>query len=225
MIAAAIAHAKKMSTTWGAPSRTIDPRIWKTYFKTPPSKSATRHYYKEPRHCYDPIPEVDDLTIEGYFQSEKYFSDAKDEVKKALGFPDKRLSSVAIQIRRGDYLLYPDQFPVLPLEYYKQAIDKMIELGQDWFKVYSDDIPFCKKMFGGIGFTCEYSENKDPLADMYEIYNSDAMIIANSTFSLFPSLLRADNPTVVAPAEPRWYGPVNKQLETCDLMPERFIKI
>jgi hypothetical protein len=71
----------------------------------------------------------------------------------------------------------------------------------------------------------EYCEISDPLTAMKDMYNASAFIIGNSTFSLFPALLRPDNPIVIAPAEERWYGPAAKHLETCDLMPERFIKI
>lgn len=243
MLAAAIAHAKKMGTTWGAPNRTLDPRIWPIYFRTlPPAKKTTLHYYKEPRHAHDPLPEVDDLTIEGYFQSEEYFRGVKQEIAKALGFPYAPLDTVAVHVRRGDYLLYPDQFPVLPDDYYKAAVRQMLALNFNNFKVYSDDIPYCRKMFERItdpewikwGFRVEYSTNKDPLSDMREIFNSKAIITANSTFSLFPALLRPatmpcviglENFIVIAPAEHLWYGPKNAHLETCDLLPERFIKI
>lgn len=239
MLAAVIAHAKKMNTTWGAPTRTLDPRIWRTYFKTPRNKPATRYYYKEPRHTYDPIPEHDDLTIEGYFQCEAYFADAKPEVARALGFPYNPLDTVALHVRRGDYLLYPDQFPVLPEEYYREAIIQMGALNFSRFKVYSDDIAHCNKIFNNITKeiewikTFEFSTNTDPLTDMYEIFNSAAIITANSTFSLFPALLRPAtmpgllgdiNFMVVAPAEHRWYGP-KAFMDASTLMPERFIKI
>ena len=228
MIAAVIAHAKKMNTTCGVPKRTINPRIWRTYFDLPLSKQATMQYYKEPRHCYDPLPEVDDLTIEGYFQSEAYFKDAKQEVAEALGFEYTPADYVAIHVRRGDYLLYPEQFPVLPMEYYYAAIEHFRSLGYTKFKLYSDDIPFSKTQINSVyikGTEVVYSNIKDPVADMKDMYNASGFVVANSSFSLFPALLRQDNPIVVAPAESRWFGPMNAHLETCDLMPERFIKM
>lgn len=226
MLAATIAHAKKMDTCWGAPMRTLEPRLWRTYFKTSRNKPATRYYYKEPRHTYDPIPEHDDLTIEGYFQCEDYFSDAKPQVARALGFTYSPFDTVAVHIRRGDYLLYPDQFPVLPFSYYEDAIQQMLAMNFDKFKVYSDDIPWCREAFAKIGqcYHIEFSTNTDPLADMYDIYNSAAIITANSTFSLFPALLRPADIIVVAPAEHRWYGP-KAFMDASTLMPERFIKI
>lgn len=228
MLAAAIAHANKMGTTWGAPTRTLDPRIWPIYFpRLPMAKKTTRHYYKEPRHAYDPLPLVDDLTIEGYFQSEEYFRGVKQEVANALGFTFAPLETVAVHIRRGDYLLYPDQFPVLPFEYYIEAIQQMQALNFSRFKIYSDDRVWCKRSFEEMAkfIDISFSVNKDPITDMKEIYNSKAVITANSTFSLFPALLRPTDLIVVAPTEHRWYGPANAHMETCDLLPERFIKI
>jgi hypothetical protein len=228
MIACSIAHALKMGTTYSIPKKTISPNIWRTYFShLPETKSATLHYYKEKRHCYDPLPEVDSLTIEGYFQSEQYFRVYKKEIADALGFVYAPTDYVAVHIRRGDYLKYPDQFPVMPLEYYQKGIDHFAEIGECRFKIYSDDIEWCKQNFKPEwwGAYVEYSANKDPLTDMKDMYNAAGFIIANSTFSLFPALLRSDNPIVIAPADDRWFGSKAKHIETCDLMPERFIKM
>jgi hypothetical protein len=228
MISCAVAHALKMGTTYSIPKKTVSPGIWRTYFShLPETKSATLHYYKEKRHCYDSLPEVDSLTIEGYFQSEKYWYGYKQQIAEALGFVYKPEPYVAVHIRRGDYLKYPNQFPVMPLEYYQAGIDHFAETGECRFRIYSDDIEWCKRSFKPEwwGAYVEYSTFKDPLADMNDMFNASGYILANSTFSLFPALLRSDNPIVIAPAEDRWYGPKAKHLETCDLMPERFIKM
>lgn len=229
MIAASIAHALKMGTTYSIPKKTISPNTWRTYFThLPETKSATLHYYKEKRHCYDPLPEVDSLTIEGYFQSERYFDGYKEQIAEALGFVFTPREYVSIHCRRGDYLLYPDQFPVMPMDYYYQAIEHFRSRGFIKFKVYSDDIPFCKTQINSVyikGIDVEYSNIKDPLTDMKDMYNASAFIIGNSTFSLFPALLRPDNPTVIAPTEKHWPWCGKNGSEANDLMPERFIKI
>lgn len=230
MIACSISHALKMGTTYSIPKKTISPAIWRTYFShLPEVKSATMHYYKEKRHCYDPLPEVDSLTIEGYFQSEKYWHGYKGQIAEALGFVHKPEPYAAVHIRRGDYLKYPDQFPVMPVDYYRSALTEMINKGFKYFKFFSDDIAWCKSTFPALlDKKCVqygFSEKKDPLTDMKDMYNASAFIIGNSTFSLFPALLRADNPIVIAPEDDRWFGPAAKHIETVDLMPERFIKM
>lgn len=241
-VAAAIAHARKMQTNWAIPRSTNDTRIWPNYFlKQVPRQFithfGTRNYYKELRHCYDELPSHHDLTIDGYFQSEKYWptTEEKTEIGNALGFHSSWATQeansnayIGIHVRRGDFITdYADKHPALPNDYYTEAIKYFHEkLQYDSFKIYSDDIEWCKKyftMYCGLNFS--YSNVKDSLTDMRDMYNASGFIIANSTFSLFPALLRLDNPIVIAPSESRWLGPGNSHLETCDLMPERFIKI
>lgn len=244
-IAAAIAHARKMQAAWCIPRMTADARYWPNYFLNEvPLKNRnmffTKDVYNEKQHCYDEIPMLSDLTLNGYFQSEKYWPtvEEKTEIGNALGFHCNKQDYIAVHVRRGDYVSqYSQHHPPLDIAYYKQAIEFMGGVyGHHAFRVYSDDIAWCKDNFTGkqIGinymvfdspYHIEYSAIKDPLADMRDMYNASGFIIANSTFSLFPALLRLDNPTVIAPAESRWYGSANAHLETRDLMPERFIKI
>jgi hypothetical protein len=229
MCSCAIAHALKMGTTYSIPKKTISPNTWRTYFShLPETKTATIHYYKEKRHCYDPLPEVDSLTIEGYFQSDRYWHGYNKEIAEALGFVFTPGEYVSVHCRRGDYLLYPDQFPVMPMDYYYQAIEYFRSKGFIKFRVHSDDIPFCKTQINSVyikGIEVEYSNIRDPLTDIKDMYNASGFILANSTFSLFPALLRPDNPMVIAPAEDRWFGPKAKHLETVDLMKETWIKL
>ena len=237
MVSAAIAHALHMDTKYAFPRRTTAPQIWRTYFTDlpvlPPNQS-TNHFYKEPGPEFNPIPDEKDITIEGYFQSEKYWHDRKTSLAKIMGFQYHISDHVAVHVRRGDYLKYPDQFPVLPIEYYKSAIELMGSNGYSNFRIYSDDIQWCKNIFNTklinwMAFNnflkIEFSENKDPITDMKDMYNASAFIIAKSTFSLYPALLRVDNPLVIAPADDRWFGPAAKHLDSPDRMPERFIKI
>lgn len=234
-ISAAISHARKMQTTWAIPRATNDIRVWPNYFLHTINKQnitwySTRDYYKEPRHCYDPLPNLHDLTIDGYFQSEKYFADAKEEIGNSLSFHCNKQDYIAIHVRRGDYVTqFSDKHPPLDLLYYHNAIMRMSNIGYGFFKIYSDDIKWCVENFlpieKNLNATIHFSHIKDPLTDMRDMYNASGFIISNSTFSLFPALLRLDNTVVIAPKEERWYGPGNLHLEATDLLPERFIKI
>lgn len=228
MISAAISHALKMKAGYFIPGRTINPRLWRTYIHHLPLLQpgiTTKHYFLQPGHGYTPIPDEWDITLEGYFQSELYWNGFKNELADILQFNHKPDTFIAIHHRRGDYLKYPDRFPVLNMEYYSQAIDYFLSLGYDRFKVFSDDIPWCKNAYAQVGCTFEYSEIRDPLSDMKHMHNASGFILANSTFGLFPALLRSDNPVVIAPAEHRWFGPNGQDMASKDRMPERFIKM
>jgi len=231
MVSAAIAHALRMDTKYAFPRRTTAPQIWRTYFTNlpvmPPNLS-TKHFYKEPGPSFSPIPDEQDITIEGYFQSEKYWYDRKASLAALMEFRYQPADYVAVHVRLGDYLNYPDQFPVLPIEYYQLAVDRLIKLGYKYFKIYSDDIPWCEKHFQDSSFQISqlgFRLKGDPLTDMKDMYNAKAFIIANSTFSLYPALLRVDNPLVIAPADDRWFGPNGQDMHSADRLPERFIKI
>jgi len=236
-IAAAVAHARKMNTEWRIPRRTENMQYWPNHFFYELTHNhriqsfGVHRQYDEKRHCFDPIPEYNSLIINGYFQSEKYWPSYEEKfaVGDALGFHCSKQDYIAIHVRRGDYVAqFADKHPPLTQEYYTEAIRFFNEMyyGACLFKIYSDDIEFCKKQFSMYtGITFQYSNIKDPLTDMRDMYNASGFIISNSTFSLFPALLRLDNPVVIAPKEERWYGPGNANLETHDLMPERFIKI
>ena len=90
---------------------------------------------------YLELPENEDhkaLFVHGYWQSEKYFCTVKDSIKKELTlkrsiinkyseFIDKLQNeeSVAVHLRRSDYLKNNNQNHVLPLSYYYNAMDYM----------------------------------------------------------------------------------------------------
>ncbi len=230
MISATICHALRMNTGYAIPRKTINPKLWKTYIHHLPEVRpgySTKSYFRQPGHSFTPIPDEPDITLDGYFQSEQYWYGCKEELAEILGFKYEPADYVAVHVRRGDYLLYPDRFPVLPTDYYQTAVDCMTEKGYDTFRIFSDDIPWCKKFFGDglIGPDIQYSIGNGPVADINQIFNAKAFIISNSTFGLFPALLRTDNPLVIAPAEHRWFGPNGQDMTSLDRMPERFIKI
>jgi hypothetical protein len=228
MISATVAHALKMNTTYAIPRRTISPGLWKTYIHhlpaLPPGR-ATKNYFRQPDHSFTPIPDEDDITLEGYFQSEKYWHGYKENLADILKFNHEPDTFIAIHHRRGDYLKYPERFPVLEMNYYENAIRSFLHAGYSRFKVFSDDIPWCKNEYSKMGWAFEYSDIKDPLMDIKHMYNAAGYILANSTFGLFPALLREDNPVVVAPAEHRWFGPEGQDMNSKDRLPARFIKM
>lgn len=224
-------HAKKHGFEWCMPAKSMQERIWPTpkfknikYCGPQPGK-----LFQEKTPAYQELPAEDNLILEGYWQSERYFSHCKDEIAGILEFERKETDYVSVHVRRGDYLQFPTQFPVLPMEYYKKAIWHLEELGYKKFVFYSDDIKWCKSVFGyeysSHDLIFEFSTGNGAIQDMKEIYNGSAIIAANSTFSLFPALLRSDNPIVIAPADHRWFGPAAKHNDSPDRVPERFIKI
>lgn len=228
--AATYSHAKKNGFDYCMPKRSMNERLWPTpkfknikYCGPQPGK-----IYMEKSPAYSPIPDEDNLILEGYWQSEKYWHELNKEIAEVLEFEHKPSDYVSLHVRRGDYLQFQDQFPVLPIEYYRNAFDYAKQHGQSYFKIYSDDIKWCQRAFNTDLFNdvqITYSTGKSAIDDMRDMFNGAGLIIANSSFSLFPALLRSDNPIVIAPAEHRWFGPKNKHLDSKDRMADRFIKL
>ena len=76
------------------------------------------------------------ISLSGYYQSEKYFKNIEDDIRKDFTFKeniknlakqflfDNGLSdSISLHIRRGDYLKYTHH-PVQSLEYYSESLKK-----------------------------------------------------------------------------------------------------
>lgn len=101
--------------------------------------------------------------------------------------------TVAIHIRRTDYLKEGSIHCVLPMEYYEEGIkfiDKNIKNPK--FYIFSDDIEFVKQNFiiDNQRFFClDYSSNEAAFFDFLAIKKCKHHILANSTFSWWASFL------------------------------------
>ena len=109
-------------------------------------------------------------------------------------------------------------FPTLEVKYYNTAITEIINYGIYDFVVFSDDIDWCKKTFKG---NVDFYNSGNDIEDLKHMAEYKYMIIANSSYSLFASLIN-DKECVIAPNT--WFGKDIK-LETKDLLPDRFIQI
>lgn len=166
---------------------------------------------------YDEVYELDRLhsyMLRGNWVNEKYFHDIRDEVVSAFNFPEitdkhnleieesiRLRESVGIHVRRGDYIHNGYN---LSDEYYINAV-KEIEVrlkGKLVFFVFSDDIDYCKSLFGSDDRFVYVNNNhgNDSFRDMQLMSLCKHNIIANSTFSFWGAYLnRNNNKIVIAP--------------------------
>lgn len=99
------------------------------------------------------------------------YSEGHDEyISMLFGFDyEIKADAVSLHIRRKDYLQLSDHLTVLPLLYYKNAINYFIERGYFNFKVFSDDIEWCKDYIPAIMplmANVSYSEGNTALKDI-----------------------------------------------------------
>jgi hypothetical protein len=182
---------------------------------------------------------VNNFSITGYFQSEKYFLNYKKIVLKLLRFPKaknkliqnylnliKNRNSVAIHIRRGDYLNNPKVkyfHGVLGESYYKKSINYIKKnLKKPLFFIFSDDINLVKKTFLFLNKKKYiFIDTKSSTSDLYLMSNCKHFIIANSTFSWWGAWLSKNKRKIVC-APKKW---VRVKISTTDIVPESWVKI
>lgn len=226
-IAAAIGYARRYGMEYCVPEKSLDPNVWQTYFKFPVVADFNpKVVYQEKRHHYIKIPYYADVRLNGYFQSKKYFEHCINEVRDQFKIQPEPYNKVSIHIRRGDYLLHPHMFPVLPKSYYKKGIGHFKEMGFNDFVVFSDDIVWCKENIteDEYGINIEYSHGNE-YDDFYLMSRCTNSIIANSSYSLIAGILNKNTNQIIAPFYRRWFGAQNRHLNTIDVIPKEWIQI
>lgn len=213
------------------------------------SKMPTVDYAERGFH-YSEVNLNPDLNynLTGYFQSKKYWAHCEDLIRETFKFksadffkkdvPDGANSKtypkstnavpVSIHIRRGDYCNLPNHHPVLTMDYYNAAIDKMYSLlpGKNlFFNIHTNDTEWCSSEFSSLILDCK--------ADIITGFSAeDAMchlsmnhhhIIANSSFSWWGSYLGTHpDKIIIAPPKDKWFGSAYKDWSVDDLYCENF---
>lgn len=177
--------------------------------------------------------------LQGYWQSEKYFSNfERMEVRRMLrpvGLPSERAKAlynglteeraVAVHIRRGDYLLEPHKsfHGVLDAKYYNDAFNEVLKrVGYCKFFIFSDDPVWVGQHFTGKSITVV--PPGEEAEDIHLMAHCQHIIIANSSFSWWGAWLGEwqKNRIVIAPK--KWFTDEAKQ-DYSDIVPERWIKL
>ena len=200
------------------------------------------HFYKgKINFGYDKeISSVKNNTyISGYWQSEKYFVEYREDLLKLLTPKKKRSKSVnqlynemqkcdsiALHVRRGDYVGIGCQ---LNMAYYDQAISMMKSKypGEKLILyVFSDDVDFCKHYFSEKQYFAtkdiqlrypQYESDNYTLDDVFLMSHCKHMIMANSSYSWWAAWLNQyKEKTVICPELGMWKG---------DFYPDDWIKI
>jgi hypothetical protein len=192
-------------------------------------------YVGEHGFQYSPIPKINgNIKLIGYFQSEKYFIDYKNELLDLFEIDKKTESKLSekydniinqetcsIHVRRGDYLAHPNHHPIQSISYYKDSIEIIGE--EKHFVIFSDDIKWCEENFNYLKNKTFVSGNLD-YEDLHLMSMCKHNIIANSTFSWWGAWLNRNiNKKVIIPS--KWFGVSNSHFNTNDLYCDKWIKL
>ncbi len=223
------------------------PTYWNTFFKEL-DKFTTRNpeyeaiipylkkfiVYQEPCFHYKEIPDMKNISylkFFGYYQSYKYFHDIKEQLFEMINLKQlkhevlseniellKDFYNVSMHFRYTDYRKKPDHHPVMPLNYYVQALNQLnfvlknnskkiqvIYFGEVEENDFIEDmITKLRLIFPDIIFT----KANDKLSDwkqMLLMSCCNSNIIANSSFSWWGAYFNQNKDKIVC--YPKiWFG-------------------
>lgn len=196
----------------------------KTSFTNFPTLSESKYSFDS--ELFNNCP--DNVSLCGFFQSEKYFENIRSEIRKDFEFKeeiykvskeviDNFKSPISLHIRRTDYITNPNH-TVLSLDYYKKCLS-MFDDSREVI-IFSDDPKWCleQELFSSDRFSV--SETGDTYIDLCIMSLCSGHIIANSSFSWWGAWL-SNSDKVIAPSG--WFsGSNNEHLNTEDIIPKRW---
>jgi hypothetical protein len=184
----------------------------------------------------------DNCFLSGYWQSEQYFSDIRDEllndlsIKSSLTLQTKEVeqvinktsTTVSLHIRRGDFVNNEetrDFHGLCSMDYYYEAIKVLEEkIGKGHYFIFSDDPVWAKNNLDikeNVTLV-NHNDASTNYEDMYLMSQCDHHIIANSSFSWWGAWLDPkDNKIVIAPK--KWLN--SKDVDTSTVKPTSWIEV
>ena len=201
-----------------------------------------REFIVEPHFNYWPeiLNAPSDCYLHGYWQSELYFKSFEDIIRSDFSFRNtldeknlkladeiKKVFSVSLHIRRGDYVSDKKTRKIMntcSISYYLRAIEYISKLvDSPVFYIFSDDIEWVKKELL-INFPCvyiEHNQKSNSYKDMQLMSLCKHNIIANSSFSWWGAWLNANTDKyVIAPTS--WFS---SGIDDRNLIPDNWVRM
>jgi len=216
-----------------------------------PQVLAQPHYHFYEDFFNLPMP----LYLSGYWQSEKYFLNIADELKKEFTPREpwdganqqfiakmKAHESVAVHIRRGDFVKNRQHgsstfFATLSMDYYKRAIAFVQDkISHPHFYFFSDDIEWCKDQFAELQSAEFINHNTgiNSYKDLLLMSQCKHQVIANSTFSWWGAWLNQNTDKIIVAPQTWFHQNYISKVEpsypcryynTKDLIPREWIRL
>jgi len=194
-----------------------------------------------------------DVSIHGFFQSEKYFKHISDEIRKDFTFHDEHLGPckemmsslegqepIMLHVRRGDpnltdprgfkwsYTQCSSQHPPQTIEYYEKALAEFDD--EQPVVIFSDSPEWVKEQefFSGDRFL--HSEPQEKYADGSYTPYSDLCLMSLCSHAIIANSSMSwwgawliSNPNKKVIAPKNWFGPSYADKDTKDLYVENWI--
>ena len=208
---------------------------------------------QENDHCF--ISEFftecpDDISLDGFFQTEKYFNHISDQIRQDYTFKKGYLEPckqyidsldkppIFLHVRQADNIGREQFHPILPISYFEECLQEFPEDTPCF--VFTDDLAWCKSQDYFKQDRFLFNENVQrysyvsmdglgkmqntllPQVDLCLMSLCSGAIIANSSFSWWGAWLQNNRGKVIAPNPKKWFGTSMTHLDTSDIIPERW---
>lgn len=179
--------------------------------------------------------------LDGYWQSEKYFADIADAIRRELSLKEppsgqnaemlKRIQStpsISLHVRRGDYVASKATnafHGTTGLDYYRAAIEKVKSAAPNGtIYVFSDDQAWVKEnlKFDLPTVFIDFNSGDRAHEDMRLMSACAHNVVANSTFSWWGAWLNP-NPNKMVVAPKRWFA--DPRMDATDLIPSSWTQV
>lgn len=180
------------------------------------------------------------LYIDGYWQSEEYFKDYRNDILKLFNFDDlihKKNNiifkneinfefDICLNVRRTDHLK-SKELNAVTINYYINSINYFKKILNKSFKIYvfSDDLEWCRKNFNKNGnfIFVEHDLAGEKFKNyLYLMSCFKNFIIPNSSFAWWAAWLsKFDNKIIIAPKN--WSGLIKES--EIDTVPKNWVRI
>lgn len=175
-------------------------------------KILNKLFYKKYHIAYEAgflesIESKDPVYLEGYWHNYRYVEPCLNDLKNELVLIDDKVSgilkgeSVAVHIRRGDYLNKSGDLNTLDTSYYKEAVGVILgKIENPHYYIFTDDTAWVKKNMsffekGEITYVSEFGlKDYEEFALMAQCKN---VIIANSSFSWWGAVLNQNKEGII----------------------------
>jgi hypothetical protein len=224
------------TTAYSPPQTNGQIERWPTY------KESGFHFSEIP-HCHD-----DSMRLFGYFQSYKYFNDEFLRICEMIGlnkhknniantYPEYfcgKPETISMHFRLGDYKEKQDFHPIMPFEYYKDALTRIMTNveNNDTATVYyfcekednetvNNTVDRLRELFPGVEFT----KVDDTIADWEQMIIMSLCkhnVIANSSFSWWGAFFNSNAEKMVCYPS-LWFTNTGTNID--DLFPKTWHKI
>ena len=197
------------------------------------------------QQLFDNCP--DNISLHGFFQSEKYFKHISDEIRKDFTFHDNHYDPckefmsefdgqepIMLHVRRGDpnlvdprgfkwaYVNCSDQHPVQTIEYYENALSQFDD--SQPVIVFSDSPDWVKEQEFFSGDRFFISEPQEKYADGSYTPYSDLCLMSLCSHAIIANSSMSwwgawliNNPSKKVIAPKMWFGPAYADKDTKDL--------